>query len=133
VQRFTVLKVWQRAHELVLAIYRLSQPFPPEERFGVTGQLRRAAVSVASNIAEGSKRRSNTEYARFLNTAEASLVETEYLVLLSRDLNYLDDSTATGLLAHVDEVARMLSALRSRVEGGAARKGSQNSLSTLNP
>jgi four helix bundle protein len=127
-----MLKVWQRAHELVLAIYRLSQPFPAEERFGVTGQLRRAAVSVAANIAEGSKRRSNTEYARFLNTAEASLVETEYLVLLSRDLNYLEESAASGLLARIDEVARMLSALRAKVEGAAAPRGSRNSLSTLN-
>ncbi len=84
-QRFTELKVWQRSHALFLDLYKLTAKFPGDERFGLTSQLRRAAMSVPTNIAEGSKRQSNVEYARFLNIAEGSLAETEYLVLLSRD------------------------------------------------
>jgi four helix bundle protein len=76
-QRFTDLKVWQRSHGLTLEIYKLSKPFPGDERFGLVSQMRRAAASVPTNIAEGSKRLSNPEYAHFLNIAEGSLAETE--------------------------------------------------------
>jgi len=79
-QRFTDLIVWQRSHALVLQVYRLTKSFPPDERFGLTSQLRRAAFSVPTNIAEGSKRHTNPEYARVLNIAEGSLAETEYLI-----------------------------------------------------
>src|SRR5439155_650055 len=88
-QRFTDLLVWQRSHKLVLEVYRLTVGFPPDERFGLVSQLRRAAASVPTNIAEGSKRQSNPEYARFLNVAEGSLAETEYLLMLSKDLGFL--------------------------------------------
>jgi four helix bundle protein len=115
-QRFQDLQVWQRAHALVLAIYRATAGFPPEERYGLTSQLRRAAVSVPSNIAEGSKRSSRPDYARLLNIAEGSLAETEYLLILSRDLEYLAAESAATLLSETDEIARMLSSLRSRVE-----------------
>lgn len=115
-QRFSDLKVWQRSHVLVLALYAATDSFPPDERFGLTSQLRRAAASVPTNIAEGSKRRGRTDYARFLNIAEGSLAETEYLVILSRDLKYLEAATADPLLVEIDEIARMLNVLRSRVE-----------------
>ena len=85
-QRFTELKVWQRAHALVLEIYRISTSFPQEERFGVTSQLRRAITSVPTNIAEGSRRQGQQEYSRFLNVAQGSAAEVEYLLILSRDL-----------------------------------------------
>ena len=81
-QHFTRLEVWKRGHALVLAVYRLTDAFPKEERFGLTAQLRRAAASVPTNIAEGAKRRTNTEFARFLNIAEGSLSEVEYLFML---------------------------------------------------
>jgi four helix bundle protein len=122
-QRFTDLKVWQRAHALVVRIHDLIAAFPPEERFAVTSQLWRASVSVPSNIAEGSKRRSNQEYARFLNIAEGSLAEAEYLVMLSRDLKYIAQGTAAEVLGEIDEVSRMLSGLRAKVEH-AGRDGS---------
>ena len=115
-QRFSDLKVWQRSHALVLVIYAASDSFPAGERFGLTSQLRRAAASVPTNIAEGSKRRGRMDYARFLNIAEGSLAETEYLVILSRDLKYLDATSAGSLLAEIDEIARMLNVLRTRVE-----------------
>lgn len=87
-QRFTDLKVWQRSHALTLQIYRVSAQLPAEEKYGLVSQLRRAAVSVPTNIAEGSKREENLDFARFLNIAEGSLVETEYLMMRCRDLGY---------------------------------------------
>src|ERR1700733_7466309 len=92
-KRFTDLMVWQRSHALVLQVYRLTKTFPSDERFGLTSQLRRAVLSVPTNIAEGSKRLTNPEYARFLNIAEGSLAETEYLLMVSRDLGYLSPTT----------------------------------------
>jgi len=117
-QRFENLKVWRKAHGLALDVYRATRGFPSEERYGVTSQLRRAAVSVPCNIAEGAKRKRGLDYARFLNVAEASLSEVQYLILLSRDLRYLSDST---LLQHqAEEVGAMLNGLRSKVEQASA-------------
>jgi four helix bundle protein len=118
VQSFRELKVWQRSHAFVLAVYRLSEAFPSQERFGVVSQLRRAAVSVPTNIAEGSKRRTSQDYARFLNLAEASLAETEYLLMLCRDLGYIASELTEPLLVEASEISRMLYALRGKVEQG---------------
>jgi four helix bundle protein len=115
-QRFTELKVWQRGHALVLNVYKLSVGFPVAERYGMLSQLRRAALSVPTNIAEGSKRAGRQEYARFLNIVEASLAETEYLLMVSRDLGYITALQATASLKEVGELARMLHGLRQRVE-----------------
>lgn len=115
-QRFTDLKVWQRSHALVLKLYPLTATFPAEERFGVVSQLRRAATSVPANIAEGSKRQGKGDFARFLTIAEGSLAETEYFVLLARDLNYLSADAAKPLLSDIEEIARMLYVLRTKVE-----------------
>lgn len=101
---------------MVLEIYRLTKSFPNEERFGIVSQLRRAAVSVPTNIVEGAKRQGKQDYARFLNIAEGSLAETEYLVLLSRDLGYLPPEESEMPLAEAAEIARMLNALRAKVE-----------------
>lgn len=90
--------------------------FPSDERFALTAQVRRAAVSVACNIAEGSKRRTRKDYAHFLNTAEASLTEVECILLIARDLNYLTPSSADPLLQKTGEIARMLNALRIKVD-----------------
>jgi four helix bundle protein len=114
-QRFTDLIVWQRSHALVLQVYRLTKNFPTDERYGLTSQLRRAALSVPTNIAEGSKRQTNPEYARFLNIAEGSLAETEYLLMVGRDLGYLSSTIAKPLLDEASEIAKMLHGLRSKV------------------
>ena len=118
-QRFTDLKVWQLGHALTLEVYRLTASFPQDERFGLTSQIRRSASSVPSNIAEGSKRRSNKDYAHFLNLAESSLAETEYHVILSRDLKYLPAPAAEALFVRIAELSRMLHALRVKVEQSA--------------
>ena len=114
-QRFTDLKVWQRSHQLTLEVYQITASFPSAERFGLISQLRRAAASVPTNIAEGSKRQSNQEYSRFLNIAEGSLVETEYLLILSRDLGYVARNSSEAVLNEIDEIERMLSGLRRKV------------------
>jgi four helix bundle protein len=116
VQRFTELAVWQRGHLLVVEIYRATESFPRGELFGLVSQLRRAAVSVTANIAEGSKRRSSRDYAHMLNLAEGSLAEVECLLMLSRDLAFLPVDRYDRLAAAATEVAAMLSGLRKKVE-----------------
>jgi four helix bundle protein len=115
-QHFRELKIWQKSHALVLNLYRLTKGFPGDERFGLTSQLRRAAVSVPTNIAEGTKRRGKQDYARFLNIAEGSLSETEYLLMLSCELGYLQRKETESPLSEISEIARMLYALRCKVE-----------------
>lgn len=115
-QRYRDLEVWKRSHALVLRIYQLTKGFPDDERFGMTSQLRRAAVSVPANIAEGSKRRTNQDFARFLNISEGSMSEVDYLLLCSKDLGYLPDSVLEPIAKEIDEISRMLYRLRTKVE-----------------
>jgi four helix bundle protein len=88
-QRFEDLVFWQLSHALTLRIYRLTKTFPKEELFGLTSQMRRAAISVPANIAEGFSKRGRSDKARFMNTAQASLEEVRYYFILARDLGYL--------------------------------------------
>ena len=88
-RRYKDLVAWKRSHELTLAVYKQTQRFPAEERFGLTSQLRRASYSVPANISEGSGRETNKDYLRFLIISLASLKETEYFLLLACDLGYL--------------------------------------------
>ncbi|MBT3390021.1 MAG: four helix bundle protein [Anaerolineae bacterium] len=92
IRSFRDLEVWQRAHQLVLAVYRMTKDFPSDERYGLVSQMRRAAVSVPANIAEGFKRRGKGEKVRFYNIGEASLEELKYFFILSKDLGYIDDN-----------------------------------------
>ena len=125
-QRFVDLKVWQRSHELALAIYRMTESFPRDERFGLTSQIRRAATSVPTNIAEGSRRQRASDYARFLNIAESSLAEVEYLLMLARDLGYVGEQTVKPQLTEGGEIFAMLVALRRKVEDGSGAKGTSD-------
>lgn len=106
-RRFEELIAWQKAHAFVLDVYKLTRGFPKEEIYALTLQLRRAAVSVPANIAEGFKRRGKPDKARLMNVAEASLEEARYYLRLARDLGY---STDTKLSADAEEVGRILSA-----------------------
>ena len=108
---FRQLKVWEKAHGVALAIYRATADFPREELYGLTSQLRRAAASVPTNVAEGCGRGSDADFARFLQIAMGSACEVEYLCLLTHDLAYLADEAYLGLHAQVTEVKRMLATL----------------------
>ncbi|HEY3202200.1 MAG TPA: four helix bundle protein [Thermoanaerobaculia bacterium] len=114
-QRFSDLRVWRRSHSLVLEVYKLTRQLPAEERFGLVSQIRRAAISVTSNIAEGSKRSHAADYAQFLCIAQGSLAETHNLVLVCRDLSFLSPSRADPLIREIEEIGRMLTELRKAV------------------
>lgn len=114
-KRFTELKVWQRSHQLALNVYRVTAPFPETERFGLVSQIRRAVISAPANIAEGAKRRSDPDYARFLNIAEGSLAEVEALLRLSRDLDMGDKNVLSSLIGEAEEISKMVYALRKIV------------------
>ena len=113
---FRDLQVWHKAHLLALDSYKVTNGFPKQEMFGLTSQIRRAAVSIAANIAEGCGKRGNGEFQRFLNIATGSASELEYHFLLSRDLEFFDESVYKRLNVAVVEVKRMLSALVRKVE-----------------
>ena len=104
---FRDLRVWQKAHEFVLAVYRYSESFPEREKYGLAHQLRRAAVSIPANIAEGFSKRSAAEKARFLNMAEGSAEECRYYLILSQDLGYGQNQSLTSTL---EETSKLLNA-----------------------
>ncbi|SOD94932.1 four helix bundle protein [Spirosoma fluviale] len=106
-KHFKELVVWQKSHRFVLDIYKLTKQFPKEELFGLTSQLRRSAVSVPGNIAEGYRKRTIPDKAKFLNTAQGSLDESLYYLILAGDLEYADTK---ALQTDLEEIARMLNA-----------------------
>jgi len=110
---FEDLKVWQKAHQLVIKIYRLSKGFPRDEMFGLTSQLRRAAVSVPANVAEGFKRVTVPDKLRFFNIAQASLEEVRYYLILVHDLEY---GNTSRLRKDLEEVSRMLEVYRGTIK-----------------
>ncbi len=109
---FRELTVWQRSMQLAREVYRITIKLPDDERFGLTSQMRRCAVSVASNIAEGSKRRTKQDFTQFLKIASGSAAELETQLLLAKDIYGLESDTVLGLLK---EVQRMLEALMKRL------------------
>ena len=120
---FKDLRVWTKAHELTLDIYRVSRSLPAEERYGLTSQLRRAASSVGANLAEGCGRRSDGEFHRFLQIARGSASELEYHLLLARDLGMVKLDDFERLQAQVIEVERMLTSLVQSVRPSPRREG----------
>ena len=104
---FQDLVVWQKSHRFVLDVYRMTGDFPKSEMYGLTSQLRRAAVSIPANIAEGFKKRGKADKVRFYNVAQGSLEESRYYLILAGDLGYADTSQ---VLLEIDEVSRLLDA-----------------------
>jgi four helix bundle protein len=104
-QTFKELIVWQKAHKLVLDIYKLSDGFPQREIYSLTSQLRRAAISIPANIAEGYKKKGSADKVRFLNIAQGSLEEVRYYLILAQDLNYAETD---DLSEKLDEVGKLL-------------------------
>ena len=109
---FQDLIVWQKAHQFVLSIYRLTDGFPRTETYGLTSQFRRAAISIPANIAEGFRKRGRSDKGRFMNFAQASLEECRYYLILTRDLGYGD---VTDTLTQLEEVSRILEAYCSSI------------------
>jgi four helix bundle protein len=115
VRDFKQLRVWQKAHLLVLDVYRQARTFPGDERFGLTAHLLRSATSIPSNIAEGCGRDTDADLARVLSIAGGSASETEYQLLLARDLGYLTEPSHHQLDTQVNEVKRMLNSFVQRL------------------
>lgn len=110
------LKVWQKAMQLAKQVYLFTASFPANEQYGLTSQLKRAVVSVPSNIAEGASRKSTKDYIRFLNIAYGSLAEIETQIILSQELGFTKQESVDALLPAIDEIQKMLSGLRSSLE-----------------
>jgi four helix bundle protein len=107
---FHGLKIWQRSHRLTLAVYRATQPFPKDEMYGLTSQIRRASASIPANIAEGCGRQGDLELARFFQMAMGSACELEYHLLLAFDLKLLKESEYSPISREVIEIQKMLAA-----------------------
>ncbi|HAF95253.1 MAG: four helix bundle protein [Elusimicrobia bacterium GWC2_51_8] len=114
IETFQDLIVWQKAHVLTISVYKLTATFPQDERFGLISQMRRAAVSVPANIAEGFKKRGKADKANFYNISQGSLAELQYYFILSKDLGYLADNL--GVIAATDEIGKMLNSLISTIK-----------------
>lgn len=114
-QNYRRLLVWEKSHELGLRIYRITHEFPRTEQYGLTSQMRCAALSIPSNIAEGCGRNGNPELAHFFDIAKGSANELDYQLLLSRDLGYLKSEDYETLSSSLEELQKMLASLIKRV------------------
>lgn len=127
------LEVWQKAHSLVLEIYKLTAKFPNAERFRLTDQLCRAASSIPANIVEGQARQTTKEYIHFLYNARGSLEETRYHLLLAKDLQLLDSDTYATLETDYRAVSKMLNGLIQSLKRKEKRRGKAQGVSKPNP
>ncbi len=109
---FKDLLVWQKAHQFVLEVYRLTEKFSSKETYGLTSQFRRASISIPANIAEGFRKRGKADKVRYLNIAEGSLQECIYYLILAKDLGYAENSQLFDL---VDEIGKMLNVYSHRI------------------
>ena len=115
---FRQLKVWEKAHHLALEVYRATATFPKEELYGLMSQLRRASVSVPTNIAEGCGRNTDADFARFLQIAMGSASETEYEIILAFDLGFLSKTQFEELQSKAEEVKKMLTSILKTLRTG---------------
>ena len=114
------LCVWEEAHRLTLLVYKTTQSFPKEERFGLTSQIRRASASIAANLAEGCGRRSDGEMGRYVQIAMGSGSELSYHLLLARDLGFMKSEEYDEMNANLERTMRMLSALSTKIRNPSA-------------
>jgi four helix bundle protein len=119
-QDFRELRVWEKAHALTLEIYRTTRSFPADELYGLSSQMRRAAVSIGANICEGCGRETRADFARFLQIATGSASELQYHLMLAHDLGYLATETGSHLMGNITEIKRMLTGFIQRLKKGAA-------------
>jgi four helix bundle protein len=116
IKSYRDLEVWKKARILVKDVYQLTKLFPKEELYGLTSQLRRAIVSVPSNIAEGHSRSGTKDFIQFISIAIGSLAESETQILLSPDLGYIQESQIIPVITNIQELQRMLHALRTSLK-----------------
>ncbi|MEO6254941.1 MAG: four helix bundle protein [Ferruginibacter sp.] len=116
-QNYKDLKVWEKAHSFTLQVYKVTEKFPREETYGLTNQLRRAASSIAANIAEGCGKNTKRDFANFLNISLGSSNEAEYFLLLAKDLYYIPVESYEILAKLINEVKAMLISLIGKVRG----------------
>jgi len=105
---FVELIVWQKAHQFVLSVYKCTKNYPNFELFGLTSQFRRAAISIAANIAEGYRKKGKADKLRFMNITQGSLEECRYYIILSKDLNYIEEQINRELTDLIEEVSKLL-------------------------
>ena len=127
VQDFHELKVWQKAHQLTLAMYKVTTTFPREELYGLSSQLRRCSASIPANVAEGCGRNSDPDFARFCSIAMGSASELEYHLLLAKDLKLLNLKDHADLSDRAIELRRMLNALRQKLRTDNSKLTTHNS------
>ena len=139
IKGFQDLVVWQKAHKLVLEIYRLTNLFPRSEQFGMVSQLRRAAYSIPANLAEGCGRRSTKELLQFLTIANGSAEELRYFLILSKDLRYVSpqdeaklNSEITGIVQMLAALARSLRNRQTDVRDGVSPRGTEHGSQVTN-
>ena len=109
------LEAWSKAIELVTNVYKGTEHFPKEERYGLTGQIRRAAVSIPANLAEGAGRRSSKEFAHFLSNSQGSASELETELIIANRLGFLDDATFAKLIGQLERIGRLITGLTRHV------------------
>ena len=114
-QDFKKLSVWEKSHHLTLDIYKTTRNFPKEEIYGLSSQIRRSVSSIPTNIAEGCGRGSDKDFARFIQISMGSASETEYQILLAKDLNYINEESYIKLTDQCQEVKKMLSSFLKRL------------------
>jgi four helix bundle protein len=125
INTFRDLIVWQKSMSLVTEVYKASANFPPDERFGLTSQLRRCVVSIPSNIAEGFGRDTTNDYLRFLGIAKGSLYEAQTQIEIGRNLQFIEDSRFSTLLEQAREIERMLTSMIRKIKEGQSGRGSK--------
>jgi len=115
IKTFRDLRIWQEGIKLVKGIYQLTKKFPKDEKYGLTTQMRRASVSVPSNVAEGFRRNYKKEFKQFLNIALSSLAELETQIVISKELNYINVSQEEPFLKDIDYISRMITTLKGKL------------------
>jgi four helix bundle protein len=113
---FKELKIWQKSKELVVEIYQLTQSFPGSEQFGITSQIQRAAMSIPSNIAEGSGRNSVKDFNRFLDIAKSSSFELETQIIIASELGYVTDENSIRIINSINEIQKMIYGFQKSLE-----------------
>lgn len=116
IRNFKDLKIWQKGIEIIKDVYTLTRHFPREELYGLTSQVRRSAISIPSNIAEGFKRYHNKEYSQFLHIALGSAAELETQLIIAKELGFITEDKLTDILEKLDHVSKMISSLLNKLK-----------------